>query len=228
MSRTKMVEAYEAIRTRIADGRIQPGSQLVNRSLAVELGVSTITLREAIHRLTSDGLVEHVPHAGAFVRRMGRDELIKLYEFRHTLEVFAAREAAVNIRRRELERLQSLCDAFRALARRVRHTPDRCARGDLLDEWIQCDVDFHLVLYAAADNPWLTRTAENLGVMSRIVMTKPPMLTLADAARTLRTHLAILRALRVGDVDDAERWMNQHNEVALAFVLEHALKEAVR
>ena len=74
-----------------------PGKPLVNRTLADEIGVSVMPVREAINRLTSEGLVEHVPGAGAFVRKVDREQLNHLHVLRDALEGCAAGEATRNI-----------------------------------------------------------------------------------------------------------------------------------
>ena len=71
-------ETYHAIRKRVAAGDWPPGMRLVNRKLGVELGVSMVPVREALNRLASEGLVEHVPGAGAFVRRLDRKRVRSL------------------------------------------------------------------------------------------------------------------------------------------------------
>ena len=62
-------QAYRHIRSKLSNGTFVPGEQLVNRVLATEIGVSVIPVREAINRLATEGLVEHVPGSGAFVRQ---------------------------------------------------------------------------------------------------------------------------------------------------------------
>ena len=52
-----MEDVYAKLREKLELGELAPGTQLVNRTLGKELGVSTVTIREAIHRLTSEGLV---------------------------------------------------------------------------------------------------------------------------------------------------------------------------
>ena len=95
-------------------GDLAPGTRLVNRSLAKELGISFTPLREAINQLASEGLVEYVPGGGAFVRRLDRHQLAQLYDLREALEPFAAAEAAKHITEHELEELRG---DLRGLAR---------------------------------------------------------------------------------------------------------------
>ncbi|TWT84624.1 Bacterial regulatory protein, gntR family [Planctomycetes bacterium CA13] len=57
--------SYEYIRAKLASGEVPAEQPLVRRTLAEEIGVSVIPVREAINRLSSEGLVDHVAGAGA-------------------------------------------------------------------------------------------------------------------------------------------------------------------
>ena len=63
---------YEQIREQIQNGKLSPGTRLVNRKLAGELGTSMVPIREALNRLTSEGLLEHLPGGGNFHDKPGR------------------------------------------------------------------------------------------------------------------------------------------------------------
>ena len=52
---------YEQIREQIQTEKLAPGTQLVNRKMASELGPNMVPVREALNRLTSEGLLEHLP-----------------------------------------------------------------------------------------------------------------------------------------------------------------------
>jgi DNA-binding FadR family transcriptional regulator len=68
-------KAYQHIRQQVFAGALAPGDRLVNRTLAKQLGTSFIPVREAISRLASEGLVQQVAGAGAFVRTFDRQEI---------------------------------------------------------------------------------------------------------------------------------------------------------
>src|SRR4051794_27841584 len=83
----------EVLRERILDGTIRPGERLNEVTLAAALGISRGPLREAIQRLTSEGLLTVISHRGAFVRTFSRAEVVELYELRAALELHAVRLA---------------------------------------------------------------------------------------------------------------------------------------
>src|ERR1035437_3266117 len=81
---------YRDLRRMILVGELPPGSRLVQRTLAAQLGISSIPVLEAIRRLQSDGLVDNYPGVGARVKTWDNDDVEGIFLFRETLEVTAA------------------------------------------------------------------------------------------------------------------------------------------
>ena len=81
----------EQLREDILAGRLPPGSRLVECDLTSRFGVSRGPVREALRRLTADGLIEHWPHRGAVVRRLTEREIRELFAIRIEMEALAAR-----------------------------------------------------------------------------------------------------------------------------------------
>lgn len=216
MSDTLMEHAYAKLRNKLETGELLPGTRLVNRTLGKELGVSTVTLREAIHRLSSEGIVEHIPNAGAFVRKLNRREVTELYELRNVLEVFAIEKAFANIDEQQLIRLQEICEEFHEATRSIRDNPRGVLDAEAHRRWIAFDMEFHRILVDAADNQSLKKVIVDLRLMSRIARTKPTEIDLGYAASTYRMHAGIVRGLRRRNLEEARYWMSRHNVVALA------------
>lgn len=58
---------FEQLAKQIKEGKILPGTRLIERKVAEELGVSRMSLREAFQRLEAEGFVKILPRRGAFV-----------------------------------------------------------------------------------------------------------------------------------------------------------------
>jgi DNA-binding GntR family transcriptional regulator len=86
--------AYRRIRQRILDGRYQPGHRLVLSTLARELDVSPVPVREAIRRLEAEGLVNFERNVGARVATLGDDDWVQLVEMLALLDGYAFAAAA--------------------------------------------------------------------------------------------------------------------------------------
>ncbi|QJY48033.1 GntR family transcriptional regulator [Pseudonocardia broussonetiae] len=101
--------AYEHLRAEIIDWVLEPGTPLNEIETAERIGVSRTPVREALARLTAEGLVASIGRT-ARVAPLSRERIIELYELREALETSAAKFAA---RRRDPARFQALLDRFR-------------------------------------------------------------------------------------------------------------------
>ena len=82
------------LRDDILARRVSPGARLVEGELTARFSVSRGPVREALRRLSAEGLIEHWPHRGALVRRLTLREIRELFEIRVEMEALAARLAA--------------------------------------------------------------------------------------------------------------------------------------
>ena len=67
-------QAYQTVRAGITSGLYQSGSHLSAADLAERLGISRTPVREALRRLSSEGIVDFVAKRGAFVTDWSRDD----------------------------------------------------------------------------------------------------------------------------------------------------------
>ena len=86
--------AYGHLRDSILRGSLLPGTRISEPNLAEQLGISRTPVREALQRLSQEGLVELTPAKGARVRVLSAEEVREVYEARAMLEGEAARLAA--------------------------------------------------------------------------------------------------------------------------------------
>src|SRR5664279_616445 len=77
---------YKVLADSIVSGKVISGSQLRPDVIARQLDVSTTPVREAMHRLESDGLLDKVPYQGWYVRDFISEQIQELYEVRVALE----------------------------------------------------------------------------------------------------------------------------------------------
>jgi DNA-binding GntR family transcriptional regulator len=215
MSKTLTERAYKLLRNKLETGELAPGTQLVNRALGKELGLSTGTIRGAIHRLASEGLVEHIPNAGAYVRKLNRSDITELYKVRTALDMFVIDEAFAKIDDEQLERLKHICSDFQALAKSIRQHPKQTLDGEGHRRWIALDMEFHRILVEATGNKLLKKILADFHVMAQVGYNMPPEFTLRSAAKTYRMHCGIYHGLRDRDLAQSRYWMNIHNTVGL-------------
>lgn len=77
------------LRREIIEGRLLPGSRLVDHALASEFEVSRNTVRDALRLLTMDGLVVSVRNAGSSVRVLTAADIHDIYSARRLIETGA-------------------------------------------------------------------------------------------------------------------------------------------
>ena len=169
--------------------------------LARLFGASRTPVREALRKLESEGLVQHLPHRGAVVNQISIDDLAQIYPVRAVLVGLAARLAALHITEEELQTLQVFHQqlhnfiAKRAYKRATRtHTR------------------FNMTLYSASRNPRLINILVQFN--DYIEHTVDRALAMPGRADEIgREHAAILRAIaeRNGDAADAAARVHVEN-----------------
>lgn len=194
---TDIVNAqYVALRQRILEGSLPPGSPIVESAVSTEAGVSRTPVREALVRLEADGLVERSPRGGIRVRVRAIEEILELHEVRLTLEVEAARLAARRRTEIDLARL-----------RRVQGLEAAQLHGNgsisLHHEW-------HTVLRAASHNGALAEALDRYDALVH-VYDRVLMDDYATLEENAREHTVIFTALLEQRADDAGELMREHS-----------------
>lgn len=186
---------YEEIRQAILSGRFPPGRMLGESALATEFGISRTPVREALHRLEIEQLVERVAR-GARVRTSSPEEILDIYEVRITLEAAAAKHAAV--RSTEFDRMR-LRSAHQAM---LRASDDASARA-------QSNRAFHEAIWQASHSPTLSDLLQRLNV--HLIRYPTTTLTWGDRwEAVLAEHEELLQAIEAGDADRAHDIAERH------------------
>jgi DNA-binding GntR family transcriptional regulator len=117
---------YAALHEMILRRELEPNARLVELRLAALFGVSRTPVREALKRLSAEGLIVLDPQRGMVVRGIDATELAEINEIRGVLESFAARLAATRVTQRQLAQL-------RAATRRLRSSVESETWADAAD-----------------------------------------------------------------------------------------------
>ncbi|MFI7892868.1 GntR family transcriptional regulator [Streptomyces sp. CACIS-1.16CA] len=123
---------FDLLNAEILGLRLGPGEHIVTEAVAEALGVSRLPVREALRSLAGRGLVELHAHRGAFIPRLGPEDLdriVETVEARARLEPWAAELAAERHDADQLAALdRALEQGFDALERRARPEANRAHR----------------------------------------------------------------------------------------------------
>jgi DNA-binding GntR family transcriptional regulator len=224
VQRSLAEKSYLHIRQKLARGEYAPGSRLVNRSLASEIGVSVIPVREAIHRLASEGLVAHIPGSGAFVPKLSWQDLDDLYVLRDALESCAAEEAARHMTTDQCDVLGAILERMFVIAAELSRRASKTATPALLNRWLDCEEQFHALLIESSRNSLLSRVIREHRAVSMTfeVQRGNPIILTADVARiTCRNRRKLLKALRDGNPALSRRLMSEQIQTGRRTMLGH-------
>jgi DNA-binding GntR family transcriptional regulator len=187
-------DILEALRARIGEQQIAPGSKLRETDLAAEFGVPRARVRDALAGLERRGLVERVPNRGAVVARLDLPQIIHIYDLREVLEALAARLATRNQPR---EHWRRELDLFKGPMKEF------IARGDF-DAYIERYEKFRRRLIEAAGNPLLAEMLDTIYEKTQVLIRR--IIILPGRAEVGRQqHVAMLEAMCRGDAAEAER-----------------------
>ncbi|MCP3802175.1 GntR family transcriptional regulator [Allokutzneria sp. A3M-2-11 16] len=193
---------YLALRQRIVSGQLSDGSRLVETRLATRFNVSRTPVREAVKRLTADGLIAPDALKGLVVVAVGPEEVDEIFQVRAALDGLAAALAAERITGDNLARLHRANDRVR----------DGHAAGDLAG-MVKANLDFHAEIYAVAGNRTLSLIADKLNAF--VVRTSSRAFSSAEFVQeALAEHEDIVAALARRDVEEAARLSREHMNTA--------------
>jgi DNA-binding GntR family transcriptional regulator len=193
----------EWIRDRIRRGRLVPGQRLVEADIMRELSASRSRVREALQRLSTEGLVTIEEFRGASVKQFSRDEIRQIYRARMALEGLAARDFAEGDAADLKRRFASVQQELNALE----HTGDHERFARLNDEW-------HRLIIEGSGNSYIAMFVERL----RVPIYRLLFSTFYSAQRIDRAnagHRRISEAILAGRGKEAERLMREHIEEGL-------------
>jgi DNA-binding GntR family transcriptional regulator len=230
MERTLAERSYDYIRKKLAGGDLPLGQRLVNRVLADEIGGSVIPVCEAIHRRASEGLVEHVPGSGAFVRKTDPHDLDNLYVLRDALESCAAGGAARYITEHQLEELESILNEAQEIGQQIERQSKKHTTKRQINAWLDTEQRFHELLIEAARNPLLAKVAHEHRAIGQIFdaqRSDSQLLTSDVAAQTCSGKRDLIEALRHRDHQRARELMSEQIQRGRKQVLRH-LRSAAR
>lgn len=190
-------EATTLLRRMLLDGLLGDGERLVEDRIATELGISRTPLREALHRLAQEGLLEKRRAGGYALRKLDPRAVEDAIDIRSMLESHAAELAAQRATESQMTSLQANQEMFRA----ANTDQDIPALVDL-------NTEFHSILRQAAHSPLLLQMLSELdGVVDRMLRR---MLSQQELDWSAKDHLTILTQIMARDAAGAAAAMRQH------------------
>lgn len=188
---------FAAIRDKIVDASLPPGSSVSEASLAAQLEVSKTPVREALLRLRHIGLVEPGGR-GLRVVQPSISGIRDAFEFRAGIEAMAGRLAANRATPEQHETIMALArDSLDAAA---------AGRGDA---FLTSDHEFHMAIARAARNGVLMESIENSFVLTR-ALRKRDVKAMRDFVPDAHEHVGIAEVIRAGSPELAASRLAEH------------------
>lgn len=188
----------DALEDRILTGLIKPGERLDEAALADEFNVSRTPVRQALFQLSATGLVEHIPHRGAFAAEIGPQQLSEMFEVIAELEALCARNCA---RRATSDDVIQLSD--------LHHKCTVAAQSGESDAYYYANEQFHATIRAISGNLFLHAEVDRL--QKRLQAYRRVQLRALDRiASSLKEHEAIVTAIQARDANVAATSMRAH------------------
>lgn len=184
----------DRLREAIATGVLAPGEQLTEATLAGAFGVSRGPLREAMQRLTQEGLLVGHRNRGLFVLSLDDAEIADIYLAREAVERAAIEQVVAGGRAEEAVELVRIAERM--------GTDDVAAVT-------RADTDFHVTLVRLSASPRLQAMHATLITQVRMCLTRLQG-TYTPSEGRVEEHLGIARAVQAGDVPGATALLHAH------------------
>ena len=194
-------QVYQHLRQQILANAYPSNAALPEKTLASQLNVSRVPVREALHRLAADGLVTLRPRQGAFVSSLSPRQFLDAYRVREALEELAIKLALPNLTAVDLDELRRLQDDMR-----------RHAAADDADAFFAANHAFHALFVERSQNDYLKAIYFPLLDQMRRHISSSLGLR-GGLVRSIDEHQAILGAIQAGDADEAARLLREHIHV---------------
>jgi len=206
-------KVYAVVREDILNGRFSPGERMVETRLAEEIHTSRTPVREALHMLEREGLLESIPRVGYRVRQMSWSEVEEICGIRAVNEILAARWA--------MDRITP--DELRALEQNIAISKKEIEEGNL-GSFVERDAEFHEILARASGSQRLLELCQLLRRHMLRYRVKSLYLKETDL-QALLGHTSILDCLRRQDKKGIERAIREHLEFAKQSIQKHVPRE---
>ena len=206
-------QAHDRIRRDILNGELFPGDKLQIEAISDRYNIGVAPVREALNRLSSEGLVERKSQRGFFVAEISMAALEELVNTRIWLETLALRESILY---GDDEWEEQLVLSYHRLARTNRRMPSEAGR-ELSEEWELRHKEFHMLLLNRCGSSWLlgfcsTMMDQAVRYRSLSMNVHPSLLRRQGAAAE---HEALLGAAVDRDADRACRLLEDHYRTTL-------------
>lgn len=189
---------FERLRKEILLGKRKAGEKLIESELAASLGVSRTPIREALHKLEQESLVQVFPRKYSVVNGITDESVHEINLIRALLEPAAAREAVTKLTDGQIEHLEHLLKQS-----------EQYAQERDVEKLLDIHDEFHQTIITASGLPRIIRILENMH--DYIVRFRMSFLSQPDLVmRSVTEHQSILQAIKERNEEKVEQIFKDH------------------
>jgi len=195
-------KVYERLKKAITMSVIKPGERIDMNLLSAQWGVSRTPMKDAIARLSNEGLVEVRPKVGTYATRFTKADMLELFTIRLLLEGGSCAEIirhATEEQIAELEQTQTLLEDEQGKAK---------SEFDFF-VFNHLDATFHEQLVEASGNKKLQSVYRSLNFHTQAARYYYNRYE-EKSVRTIREHREMIEAIRQKSVEKLEQVCKQH------------------
>jgi DNA-binding GntR family transcriptional regulator len=198
--------AYHRIRSMLLYQRLRPGERTSVGQLVAATGLGRAPVKAAIDRLAGEGLFHIRGRSGTSVAELDATGVSQMFEMRSIYEDTAA---PLIVERSTEEQIRAAIKLVPALS--TGPSPDESSFNELAKrvDFIDKDVEFHRLVIAGANNPYLSDAYRSLNL--HLLISNYLVLDAGiHVAQRQREHAAIARALEARDAESLALTLRQH------------------
>lgn len=212
-TRTIRRKVYDYLREQLLSGEIPPHQHLIEAKIAEEIGTSRTPVREALHSLELEGLIESVPRVGYKVRPISELEVEEICEIRTVIEGLAANWA-----------MEKAHDKLVAeLGKNISLSEEKVSKGDVRS-FVEMDAQFHEIVSKFSGSQRLLELAQTLRrhmLRYRI----QSIYSIDNVSRAIEGHKGIVQAIRKQEAGEIYKAIRHHMEQSKKDILRYAFQE---
>jgi DNA-binding GntR family transcriptional regulator len=207
---------YDHLREQLLSGEILPYQHLIETKIANKIGTSRTPVREALHSLELEGLIESIPRVGYVVKPISEQEVEEICEIRVAIERVGARWAMEKAPQKLVEDLK----------KNISTSEEKAAQEDP-KAFVELDSQFHEIIARFSGSKRLQELGQTL--RRHMLRYRIQSIYLIDnVLRAIQGHKDILEAIEKGDSEEVNRAIKCHLEQSKKDILRYAFKEVTK
>lgn len=197
-TKTIRQKVYEHLRETILNGEIKPGERVVESDIASRIGTSRTPVREALHTLEREGLLESIPRIGYTVTTISEAEVSELSSIRLVLEDLSLKWALEKNPKKLIGDLKENISRSEVLLE----------AGDV-KSFVEMDTKFHQIIAEIADSKQLTEITQSIR-RKMLRYRLQSIYTEENVKRAIAGHTLVYKAISDGNTQKALDALKAH------------------